>query len=97
MMGNQGMSDTSRPDRLEFEPHKRFVRLMTPAERDSYRTKMCDPVFQNAVTVAVAEMVAKGYSREEMNGVLSFIDTLLNFGENPKEVKPLPAKNLQTI
>jgi len=82
-------------DRLQFNPHSAFVRSLTDEDRSAYRQLMQQPHVRAAITNTVAEMARRGFSREQLDGALHFIEMFQNFAEPEEQPKPLPIKTLK--
>jgi len=82
-------------DRLNFNPHQRFLAITPQPERAEYRKLMMSGMVQTALVHSFAQLAATA-SREELNGALKFIDAFQNFAEPMPEQQSLPIKSLQS-
>lgn len=85
-----------KSDRLNFNPHQRFLSITPQPERAEYRKLMMSGMVQAALVHSFAQIAGSPtVSREELNGALKFIDAFQNFAE-PQPVQPTyPDKSLQ--
>lgn len=65
--------------------------------RQAWASIATDPLLHRAFAVALAEMVARGLSPEDLAGVNGFIFTVLNLSEENPSPRSIPSKHLQSF
>lgn len=79
---------------ISVSPKGQFMRQEQLASE--FRATVIKESVQTAVTYAVAEMNFNGqFNSEQMKAVRDFVDTFLNLGERPPEVRTRPDKSLK--
>ncbi len=84
-------------DKLIFSPKDRWLEVNKQPARAAYRQIMLNPVVQDALIAAYAELAARGASRDNLDGAVLFIQIFQNFSEPNEKGKGFPNKSLQAL
>lgn len=80
---------------VSFSPIKQFQNDVS--RREKWALMANDPTFHVAISFALADMVARGLSPDQLSGVNSFIYALANLSEDATVNKELPKRHLKSF